>query len=425
MAARTKHQLLLQGLQKGGRSLLQVRLGHLIQPSGKRSQLLLALVPTLLQQGRELTETARVQLHIGFRRQRRQGRGQPGHPLPAKTVRQLGHRTTVAVGALEMHGPLTEAGTHIRLLDHVPHRSAAHRRQLRRIPHKHQTAWGWERLQQGLRQGEIQHRHLIHHQQVQLQGSALMAAEAAVGPRLQPAMQGGAWNAIQMGANGIRQTAGGLSGRSRQADAQIRLAGHGAPQQLHHRAGLARSRSATDQHHRAMVQGQHSCPLLLIQGNRGIGQGQGLARCTGSRPHRPLQQLLHHGIHGQQPTPPADPTGLADQHGIGPLQPTAGLSHRLPFRIERQIQLTPLQGLDQIRHQPVQAITACLRGDPPPQHVLNGCGEGRTPAAAHHAAGPRSWSNSSTRLRGAGSTIRPGPGTSSGCRRPGMPRRNA
>ena len=64
----------------------------------------------------------------------------------AQLVRHLGQGTAVAISALEVHRPFTEATANVRLLKPVPDRSTPHRRQLGWIPHQQQPATAGQRL---------------------------------------------------------------------------------------------------------------------------------------------------------------------------------------------------------------------------------------------------------------------------------------
>ena len=251
----------------------------------------------------------------------------------AQLLRHLGQGTMVAVGALQMHGAGTETAAHVRLLKPMPDRSTSHRRQLGWITHQQQPTTAGQRLQQSLGQGQIQHRHLVDHEEIELQRPAPVAAEPSTGS-LEPTMKRAAWEIRTSGANGIRQTSRGLSGGRSQADAQIRMAGPRPLQHLHHGAGLAGAGSTTEQHHRQVIRCQHRLALLMIQAPRQIRDRTGAG--DGHRPGSPLQQLIHHSLHRCEPAAPADPLPLHHQRRRLASQPAAGSRHCPALRRQRQ-----------------------------------------------------------------------------------------
>ena len=370
-----------------------------------------------------------MHLKIGLLRQGGQIRCK-GLQIPlAQLLRHLRQGTAVAVGALQMHGAGTETTAHVRLLQPMPDRSTPHRRQLSWIPHQQQPAPTGQRLQQSLGQGQIQHRHLVDHQQIQLQGTLAMPAKATASG-LQPAVEGAAGQRSPLRHHRLPQAPGRLAGGGRQTDAQAGMAGFRPGQNLHHRAGFARARTTAEQHNRSLIRGAHGGALFSVETIRqlGIGSLDGF----GKRSMGPLHQLGHHLLHGLQPAAPAQPITLEQQGGGIPLQPATGLGSGQPLRRQRNRQLPLLQGQHQIAAELLQGGAISPGRDPSPQggmesgHEAGGPGAGSRGLQLRHAGtSPRARSRAAMRLSGTGSTMRPGPTAFSGeaITAPGIPRR--
>ena len=182
----------------------------------------------------------------------------------AEMAQQLRQGTAVAVGVLEMYGAGTETAADVRLLKPMPDRSTSHRRQLGWITHQQQPTTAGQRLQQSLGQGQIQHRHLVDHQQIQLQGTLAVPTEATAAG-LQPAMKGAAGQWSPLRQHRIPQAPCRLAGGGRQTDAQAGMAGFRPGQNLHHRAGFARARTTAEQNNRGLIQGTHGGALFRVE----------------------------------------------------------------------------------------------------------------------------------------------------------------
>ena len=364
----------------------------------------MAIPPAIPHRWRQPPQTGPLVLNVGRCRQLLQI---PPERLDSLLTQGRGQRrqgTAISIGVHQMNCSRTKALTHGGILQPLPDRTTPHRRQLRRITDQQQPARIRQRLQQGAHQLQIHHRHLINHQQIQLQRSLTMATEPIPGG-LQPAMQRETGQLVQPRPNGIPQPTRCFTGGCRQPNAQCGMALARPPHQLHHRAGLARARAATEQHHGGTIHGQHRSLLLGIERARGLwGHLRGRQGWRLS-----LQQLLHHPLHGFQPAPPADPLAPLQQRRVVPLQPATGLNHRNPVRRERQIQLTPLQRIHQGLAELSQSSSPFSRRTAAHQSSVDRCGKGRRPAAAHTATCCSIRSRARTRCNGAGSTMRPGP----------------
>jgi hypothetical protein len=184
--------------------------------------------------------------------------------------------------------------------------------------------------QQGLHQGQIHHRHLIHHQQIELQRQSGTAAEpCTVAAGLQQPVQGAAGQPGQAlgqagrqfsgsSGHGGAEAGGRLAGGRRQLQAQLGLQPQGRRQHPHHGGGLAGAGPAAEQHQPLLQQGPHRSALLPIQAGR-RRQAPGFLQLAGAGGR------FHAGL------PPFDQGGGAVAELLvpaAPTQPAAGAHHR-------------------------------------------------------------------------------------------------
>jgi hypothetical protein len=160
----------------------------------------------------------------------------------------LSHSSTVAIRLLEVNRTVPKSFSDIGLLQAMPNRTTPNGWQLRRITNQHQTTARRECRQQRLHQRQIEHRHLIDHQEIQLQRSLGMARKS-MGTCLKPAMQSAAWQPLESRADRIAQPSSRLTRGCGQTHTQAGMMQLHPRQQFHDGAGFACARSAADQHH--------------------------------------------------------------------------------------------------------------------------------------------------------------------------------
>jgi hypothetical protein len=197
------------------------------------------------------------------------------------------------------------------LLQVEQHSPGGDRRQLGRITHQHQPGLGGKGLQQRRHQVEIDHRDLIHHQQIEGEGVAAVAGEMVAAAFQQP-VQGAAGIAA---AGGSRQAAGGFAGGGRQVEAGGGILRQDGLEHPGHGAGLTGARPPLEQHQPLLEHRRHGLALARIEAGRGrrsgVGNGGGMTAGLD-----PLQQGREHGRTDPMPAPPADLSFLDHQRPI-------------------------------------------------------------------------------------------------------------
>ena len=274
------------------------------------------------------------------------------------------------------------------------------RRQLIDVADQDQGCPGWHRLEQAVQQRHVDHRDLVHDQQLAIQLVLLIALEAAarrVG--LEQTMQG-----LGLEAGGLAHPLGGPAGGCGKGDAL-----RSGPQDLEDgvdQRGLADAGAAGDhqdlgaqcQPHRFPLAGSQDQAGSLLDprdGPVGIDRGPGLA--SAAQPEQPLGDALLGAVEPGQEQAGAALGRVADDGTIGQLQRDRCIHHRdgdlqqrggaLAQLVRRQAAMALVHGFGQSVADPGPGADHRRLLDPEPHRDLIGTLEADAPDVAGQAVG--------------------------------------